>query len=83
MGLFLIFVLVVISSIFLNGELFEFLFLFFPVFFDCNDGERVYSNGKIKITQQDKIIYGQGFESNQTFTKYLIKKPEGIFPIEE
>lgn len=45
--------------------------------------ERVYSNGKIKITQKDKIIYGQGFESNQTFTKYSIKKPEGIFPIEE
>ena len=45
--------------------------------------EKVYSNGKIKITQKDKIIYGQGFESNQTFTKYVIKKPEGIFPIEE
>lgn len=62
----------------LEGEHFECDQLFWS-----ETEERVYSNGKIKITQQDKIIYGQGFESNQTFTKYLIKKPEGIFPIEE
>lgn len=62
----------------LQGEHFECDQLFWD-----EKEERVYSNGKIKITQQDKIIYGQGFESNQTFTKYVIKKPEGIFPVED
>ena len=45
--------------------------------------ELIFSNEKIKITQADKIITGVGFESNQTFTKYKIRKPEGIFPINE
>lgn len=45
--------------------------------------ELIFSNEKIKITQADKIITGVGFESNQTFTKYKIRKPEGIFPIKE
>jgi len=45
--------------------------------------ELIFSSEKIKITQADKIITGTGFESNQTFTKYVIKKPEGIFPIKE
>ena len=62
----------------LKGEHFECDQLFWD-----EKEERVYTNGKVKITQQDKIIYGQGFESNQTFTKYVIKKPEGIFPIED
>lgn len=62
----------------LKGEHFECDQLFWD-----EKAERVYTNGKVKITQQDKIIYGKGFESNQTFTKYVIKKPEGIFPIED
>ncbi len=62
----------------LEGEHFECDQLFWD-----EKEKRVYSNGKIKITQQDKIIYGQGFESNQTFSKYVIKKPEGIFPVDE
>lgn len=62
----------------LQGEHFECDTLFWD-----ENLKKVYSNGKIKIRQEDKIIYGQGFESNQTFTKYVIKRPEGIFPIEE
>ena len=62
----------------LDGEHFECDELFWD-----EKEKKVYSNGRIKITQKDKIIYGKGFESNQTFTKYMIKRPEGVFPIEE
>lgn len=57
--------------------------------FECNQlfwdekAERIYSNGEIKIKKKDRIIFGKGFESNQTLTKYTIQKPEGIFPINE
>lgn len=62
----------------LDGEHFECDQLFWD-----ERAERIYSNGKIKITKKDRVIIGQGFESNQTFTKYSIRKPEGIFPIKE
>lgn len=62
----------------LEGEHFECDQLFWD-----ERAERIYSNGKIKITKKDRVIYGQGFESNQTLTKYTIRKPEGIFPIKE
>ncbi len=62
----------------LEGEHFECDQLFWD-----ERGERIYSNGKIKITKKDRVIYGQGFESNQTLTKYTIRRPEGIFPINE
>lgn len=47
------------------------------------DEERIYSDEFIKITEQDKIITGVGFESDQSLDQYVIKKPQGIFPIEE
>lgn len=62
----------------LDGEHFECDQLFWD-----ERAERIYSNGKIKITKKDRIIYGQGFESNQTLSKYTIRKPEGIFPIKD
>ncbi len=45
--------------------------------------EKIYSDSLIKITQKDKIIVGLGFESNQNFSRYFIKKPQGIFPIDK
>jgi len=57
--------------------------------FECNQlfwneiTERVYSDDSIKITQKDKIIKGLGFESNQSLTKYVIRRPTGVFPLEE
>lgn len=62
----------------LDGEHFECDQLFWD-----ERAERIYSNGKIKITKKDRVIIGQGFESNQTLTKYTIRRPEGIFPIKE
>jgi len=62
----------------LQGELFETEQLFWN-----QREERIYSDSLIKITQVSHIITGIGFESNQSMTKYLIKKPQGIFPISE
>lgn len=45
--------------------------------------EKVYSDKKIRIEQDDKIIVGYGFESNQQLTNYVIRDTEGIFYIEE
>ncbi len=44
--------------------------------------QTIYSDSAIKVTQADKIIYGVGFESNQEFTRYTIRKPTGIIPVE-
>lgn len=62
----------------LQGELFETEQLFWN-----QRTERFYSDSLIKITQKSHIITGIGFESNQAMTKYLIKRPQGIFPIDE
>ncbi len=45
--------------------------------------KQVYSDLYIRIRQQKRIITGIGFTSNQEFTKYTIKKTQGIFPIKE
>ena len=45
--------------------------------------ERVYSDKFIQIEQEDKIIKGYGFESNQDLTEYEIKNTTGIFTVED
>ncbi|MEI8086385.1 MAG: LPS export ABC transporter periplasmic protein LptC [Paludibacter sp.] len=67
-----------VKAINLEGELFETEQMFWN-----ERQERIYSDSLIKITQATHIITGIGFESNQSMTKYLIKKPQGIFPITE
>lgn len=44
---------------------------------------RVYSDKFIRIEQTDRIIMGQGFESNQEMTNYKIHNMEGIFYVDE
>ncbi len=75
-----------------NGEQFE-----TPELYWSQKDERVYSDSSITITQpptqaaiqargdsaRGTIIKGIGFESNQDMTKYTIRRPTGIFPIEE
>jgi len=67
-----------VIAINLEGERFECDQLFWDEI-----SEKVYSDSKIKITQKDKIIIGYGFESNQSLTKYVIRNPEGIFPLSD
>ena len=67
-----------VRAINLQGELFETEKLFWN-----QRQERFYSDTLIKITQPTRIITGIGFESDQTMSKYLIKRPEGIFPVND
>ena len=52
------------------------------LFWDEKKG-KVYSNQFIRIEQEDKMITGYGFESNQELTEYEIKNTTGIFTIED
>lgn len=75
-----------------NGEQFE-----TPELFWAQRQERVYSDSCITITQppsqaaieakgdsaRGTIIKGVGFESNQEMTKYTIRRPTGIFSVNE
>jgi len=62
----------------LNGD----RFFTEELFWDQNN-ESVNSDSMITIIQEDKKIVGYGFTSNQTFTKYIILNPTGIFPVKE
>ena len=45
--------------------------------------EKVYSDKYIQIEQEDKIIRGYGFESNQDLTEYEINNSTFIFTVED
>ena len=45
--------------------------------------EKIYSDKFIQIEQEDKILKGYGFESNQALTEYEIKNTTGIFTVED
>ena len=45
--------------------------------------EKVYSDKYIRISQEDKIITGYGFESDQNLTEYQIKNTTGVFTVED
>lgn len=45
--------------------------------------QKVYSDKFIRIVQTDRIITGHGFESNQQMTVYTIRRPEGIFYVDQ
>lgn len=61
----------------LQGELFETEQLFWS-----EREKRIYSDSLIKITQVRHIITGIGFESDESMTRYTIRRPQGIFPID-
>jgi LPS export ABC transporter protein LptC len=45
--------------------------------------ERVYTNAFVRITTADEIIYGDGLESNEDFTKYKITHIKGMFNVKD
>ena len=61
-----------------QGEIFDTQHLFWD-----QKTKKVYSDLYIRIQQQKRIITGVGFTSNQDFTRYTIKRTQGIFPIKE
>jgi LPS export ABC transporter protein LptC len=44
---------------------------------------KIYSDKFVRITTQDEVFFGTGFESNQDFTSLVITDPTGSFSIEE
>ena len=44
---------------------------------------KVYSDSFIHIERPDRVLEGYGFESNEQLTTYRLKRPMGIFPINE
>ncbi len=45
--------------------------------------EKIYSDKFIRIEEEDKVITGYGFESNQNMTDYQIFNSAGQFPLNE
>ena len=45
--------------------------------------KKVYSDSFIHIEQPERILEGFGFESNERLTTYKLKRPMGIFPVDE
>lgn len=58
------------------------LFLTQQLFWDQRRN-RLYSDSFIHIETPDRMLEGHGFESNDRLTKYSIRCPTGIFPVDE
>jgi LPS export ABC transporter protein LptC len=43
---------------------------------------KIYSNVFVKITQIDKVLFGDGMDADESFDKWTIRKPKGTFYIE-
>src|ERR1035437_5865986 len=43
----------------------------------------IYTDEFVKITKKDEVMYGDGLESNEDFTKYKIKNIKGQFNIKD
>lgn len=58
------------------------LFLTQQLFWDQRRNQ-IYSDSFIHIETPDRMLEGHGFESNDRLTKYSIKRPTGIFPVDK
>ena len=45
--------------------------------------EKIHTDEFVKITTEDEVIFGHGFESNQDFSKYRIKKIKGTIDLKD
>lgn len=52
------------------------------LFWDQN-ARKLYSEAFIHVEKQGRVIEGYGYESNETFTTYTLRRVEAIFPIDE
>lgn len=44
--------------------------------------EIIFSDKFVKITRADEVLFGDGFESDERFTQWVITKPRGTFTVE-
>ncbi|MDE6653856.1 MAG: LPS export ABC transporter periplasmic protein LptC [Muribaculaceae bacterium] len=56
-------------------------FLTNQVFWD-QARRKIYSDSFVHIVRSDRIIEGYGFESNEQMSAYEVKRPTGIFPVQ-
>jgi len=42
----------------------------------------IFSDKFVKITREDEVLYGDGFESDERFNQWEIKRPRGTFTVE-
>lgn len=42
----------------------------------------IYSDKFVKVTRADEVLFGDGFESDERFTQWVITKPRGTFTVE-
>ncbi len=52
-----------------------------PELYWSQDKERIFSDSSIVITKEKSIIYGVGFEADQSMTHYTIHHPTGVIPV--
>jgi len=52
------------------------------LFWDQNT-QRIYTDAFVKIKRDDQILFGNGFESNETFTKYRILQLTGTVNVKD
>lgn len=45
--------------------------------------KRIYSNDMVKVTRGEDVLFGEGFESDENFEDWVIKKPTGTMYVEE
>jgi LPS export ABC transporter protein LptC len=45
-------------------------------------GEIIYTEKFVKITTEEEVLYGDGFESDDRFSAWIIKNPTGTFYVE-
>ena len=43
----------------------------------------IYSNSFVKVTRPDEVIMGEGFEADETFTRWKIKKIQGTIYVHD
>jgi len=43
----------------------------------------IHTEAPVKITTRDKVLYGSGLESNETFTDYTILRPRGEMTVKQ
>jgi len=51
------------------------------LFWDQTTG-RIFTEKFVQITSQDEVLHGEGFESDERFTQWTIKRPRGTFKVQ-
>ncbi len=48
-----------------------------------NESKLMYTDAFVQISKKEEILYGEGLEANESFTKYQILRPQGRIALNE